>query len=268
MKRPLPDRCLRALALFLVATVLPAAAQQPVAALSACASHTPPFVMFAQEQAVGGFSYELLQGLARRMGSTLHVSKLPWARCLQEVKSGAVDLAIDAYDDAERRNSYWYSSSYHMLTPQIFYKTHSLIDTLQIKQVRDLQRFKGCGVRDYTYEHYDLEATQLDRGAGDDLRMLQKLQAGHCDYAVEELEYIIGARSFVANWLDESGLRSMRPAWARGPKLHFLVGKDRAGGPALLAQLDQAIAGAEKAGQTAALRKQYFEPPAKPAKKP
>ncbi|NVO05152.1 MAG: transporter substrate-binding domain-containing protein [Rhodoferax sp.] len=265
MKRPLPDLLLRALALCLIA--LPAGAQQSGAALSACASHTPPFVMFADEQPVGGFSYELLQALSRRMGRSLRVSALPWARCLQAVKAGDVDLAIDAYDDAERRKSYWYSSSYHTLTPQIFFKARSLIDTLQINQVRDLQRFRGCGVRDYTYEHYDLEATQLDRGAGDDLRMLQKLQAGHCDYAVEELEYIIGARSFVANWLDESGLKSMRPAWARGPQVHFLIGKGRAGGQDLLAELDQAIAGAEKAGQTAALRKQYFDPAYKPARK-
>ena len=265
MNRPLPDLLLHALGLYLLALT---AAAQPLATVSACASHTPPFVMFAQEQPVGGFSYELLQLLSRHIGSTLRVSALPWARCLQEVKSGSVDLAIDAYDDAERRKSYWYSSSYHTLTPQIFVKAHSLIDTLRINSVADLGRFKGCGVRDYTYEHYDLEASRLDRGAGDDLRMLQKLQAGHCDYAIEELEYIIGARSFVANWLDESGLTSQRPAWARGPKLHFLIGKDRVGGPALLAQLDQAISDAEKAGQTAALRKKYFDPANTPAKKP
>jgi polar amino acid transport system substrate-binding protein len=244
------------------------ATAQPLASLSACASHTPPFVLFTQDEPVGGFSYALLQGLARQMGRQLHVHKLPWARCLQEVKSGAIDLAIDAYDDAERRKVYGYSSSYHTLTPQIFYKTHALLDLKPIKGVQDLQRFKGCGVRDYTYAHYDLDAARLDRGAADDLRMLQKLRAGHCDYAVEELEYIVGARASVANWLDESGLKSQRPAWARGPQLHFLIGKERAGGEALLADIDLAIAGAEKSGQTAALRKKYFDSSAKPAQKP
>jgi polar amino acid transport system substrate-binding protein len=265
MNRPYPDLLLRAFALCLM--VLPAAAQA-LASLSACASHTPPFVLFAKDEAVGGFSYELLQSLARQMGRKLQVSKLPWARCLQEVKSGAVDLAIDAYDDAQRRKLYWYSRSYHTLTPQIFYKAHALMDLKPIKGVQDLQPFKGCGVRDYTYEHYDLDATRLDRGAGDDMRMLQKLQAGHCDYAIEELEYIIGARASLSNWPDESGLKSQRPIWARGPTLHFLVGKERFGGEALLAKIDQAITGAEKSRQTAALRKKYFESGAKPATKP
>jgi polar amino acid transport system substrate-binding protein len=267
VKSLLPYRCLRTLPLLLCLIAVAASAQQG-AALSACASHTPPFVIFAGDEPLGGFSYELLQLLARRMGSKLQLQKLPWARCLQEVKSGRVDLAIDGYDDVERRKSFWYSSAYHRLTPQIFYKRNSLLATMQINSANELERFKGCGVRDFTYEHYDLDAALLDRGAADDRRMLQKLSAGHCDYAIEEMEYIIGGRASVANWPDESELESMRPSWARGPKVHFLIGRERARGDALLYKLDQAIADAEKSGQTAALRKKYFNSAVKSAKKP
>jgi polar amino acid transport system substrate-binding protein len=242
-------------------------AAEPLAPLKACASHTPPFVLFAQTEPVGGFSFELLQSLSRQMGRKLQVGILPWARCLQYVKSGSVDLAIDAYDDAERHKYFFYSTAYHTLTPQIFYKAGSLFDSLQISAVRDLDRFRGCGVHDYTYEHYDLDATALDLGAADDAKMLLKLKAGHCDYAVEELEYILGGRSHNANWPDESGLKSMRPSWARGPRLHFLIGKSHPRGKELLAEFDQAIALAEKSGQTGALRKRYFGGGDKAAKK-
>jgi polar amino acid transport system substrate-binding protein len=269
MKKSFPHALFRVVAvlLCLVASSSHARAQD-TDRLSACASHTPPFVMFALGDPLTGFSFELLGQLASHMGRRLRVSKLPWARCLQEVKSGAIDLAIDAYDDAERRKTYFYSAPYHTLTPQLFFKANSLIETLHISKVDELSRFKGCGVHGYTYEHYDLDASTLDRGAGDDAKMLQKLKARHCDYAVEELEYIIGGRNYLANWPDESDLKSVRPAWARGPKLHFLIGKGHAEGRTLLSDLDHAIGLAEKSGQSAALRKKYFDNAAKPAKKP
>jgi ABC-type amino acid transport substrate-binding protein len=89
--------------------------------------------------------------------------------------------------------------------------------------------------------------------------MLLKLKAGHCDYAVEELEYIIGGRRSVAKWPDEADLTAMRPVWARGPKVHFLTGKSVPRAQALLAEIDQGIADAEKSGEAAALRKKYFD---------
>jgi ABC-type amino acid transport substrate-binding protein len=266
MHKPLARQRLRS-CFVLLCLLAVAGGVRAQSSLSACASHTPPFVMFAQGDPVTGFSFELLGQLAAQMGRKLRVSQLPWARCLQEVKTGTIDLAIDAYDDAERRKTYFYSTPYHTLTPQLFFKANSLFETLHISKVDELVRFKGCGVHDYTYEHYDLDASKLDRGAGDDAKMLQKVKAGHCDYAVEELEYIIGGRNFLANWPDESDLKSVRPAWARGPKLHFLIGKGHADGQALMAELDRAIAQAEKSGQTATLRKKYFDSAAKPSKK-
>jgi polar amino acid transport system substrate-binding protein len=227
--------------------------------LTGCASHTPPFMMFSQEQPSGGFSYELLQYVSTQMGRHLIVNQLPWARCLQEVKYGRIDLAIDAYDDLERHKSFHYSKSYHTLTPQLFYRANTLMDAMNIRSVDDLERFKGCGVHDYTYEHYDLDVSKMDSSAADDNRMLQKLVAGHCDYALEELEYITGGRTYVPGWLDESQLKSMRPPWAKGPKIHFLIGRANSGGEELLKKIDSAIVKAEKSGLATGLRKKYFD---------
>lgn len=233
-----------------------ASAQQ---ALTACASHTPPFLMFERGAPVAGFSYELLQWVSKQVGRELRVIEVPWTRCLNEVKAGRIDLVIDAYEDADRRKSYLYSSPYHTLTPQIFYRVASRNEMTRVTSVQDLAKYKGCGVRDFTYEHYDLDASKLDLGAADDQRMLQKLKAGYCDYAVEELEYIVGGRASTAMWPDESDLDSFRPTWARGPKVHFLTGKRNGGALALLAKVDQAIASAEKSGLSGALRKKYFD---------
>jgi ABC-type amino acid transport substrate-binding protein len=71
--------------------------------LTGCAGHTPPFIMFFDGQPVGGFSFELLTNLSKQMNVRLSVRQLPWARCLQQVRLGKIDLAIDAYEDVERR---------------------------------------------------------------------------------------------------------------------------------------------------------------------
>jgi len=241
---------------------------QAAPALKGCASHTPPFMIFKDKKAEAGFSYELFLEIARQLGRSAEVSALPWARCLQEVKAGRIDMAIDAYGDAQRRKTYWYSTPYYTLTPQVFFRSKSSFTPASAGTASTLKAYRGCGVREYTYEHYGLDANAMDRGAPDDRSMLLKLNAGHCDYAVEELEYIVGGRNYVPNWLDESELKSFRPAWAKGPQTHFLIGKERHGAENLLRQVNQAIAASDKSGLTASLAKRYLEAADKPPKKP
>jgi len=71
-----------------------------------------------------GFSFELLANLSKQMGVRLSVRQLPWARCLQQVRLGKIDLAIDAYEDVERRKVFHYSNPYYTLTPQVFYRAN------------------------------------------------------------------------------------------------------------------------------------------------
>ena len=227
--------------------------------LSGCASQTPPFVLMKAGVGSNGFSVEYFHSVARSMGRTGVIRELPWARCLREVASGTVDIAVDAYDDAERRTKYWYSSPYYTLTPQIFYRSPAPGGIVSTRSAAELAKYSGCGVHEYTYEHYGLDANQLDRGAKSDKHMLLMLLAGRCDYAVEELEYIIGARTMAAQeWPDEANLQSFRPDWAKAPQLHYLIGRKRVDGQKLMAGLNLAIAGMERSGDAKALRTKYF----------
>jgi polar amino acid transport system substrate-binding protein len=228
--------------------------------LTACAGHTPPFILFFDGQPVGGFSFELLMNLSHQMGMRLSVRQLPWARCLQQVRLGKIDLAIDAYEDAERRKVFHYSNPYYTLTPQVFYRANDPAMSPELINSRaGLMALKGCGVQGYTYDHYGIDALNMDLGAANDLKMLMKLKAGHCDYALEELEYVIGARQGAGEWMDESALQSFQPAWARGPKVHFLIGKDNATGERLLQSLNRAIGAAQFNGTLASLQKRFFD---------
>jgi len=254
------SRWRRWLFVLAVSVWLPCASAQAEKVLTACAGHTPPFIMFFDEQPVGGFSFELLTNLSKQMNVRLSVRQLPWARCLQQVRLGKIDLAIDAYEDVERRKVFHYSNPYYTLTPQVFYRANDPAVSQELMGNRAaLMALKGCGVQGYTYDHYSIDATTMDLGAANDLKMLMKLKSGHCNYALEELEYIIGARDGAGEWMDESGLLSFQPAWARGPKVHFLIGKQHAAGERLLQSVNRAIGAAQSSGLLAGLQKRYFD---------
>ena len=94
-------------------------------------------------------------------------------------------------------------------------------------------------------------------------RLLTKLKLGRCDYALEELEYVIGGRNYESAWLDETGIASFRPTWARAPSVHFLVGKSRPDGEELVGRLNAAISSNAKSGFSKALQARYFQSTAK-----
>lgn len=252
----------RAAVLWGALCTLPVAglAQSPKAPpLTGCTSESPPFLLMKNGVGVSGFSFEVFQNIAQQLGRSPEVSELPWARCLHEVKAGRIDVAIDAYDDAERRKSFHYTHAYYTLTPQIFYIGSAAKHALPVSTAQELARLKGCGVHEYTYEHYDLDASKLDLGANSDLQMLKKLKLGRCDYAVEELEYVIGGRNHDPTWLDETGIASFRPAWARAPSVHLLVGKSRPDGDDLVSRLNAAIEKGATSGLFKTLQARYFQ---------
>jgi ABC-type amino acid transport substrate-binding protein len=116
----------------------------------------------------------------------------------------------------------------------------------------------GCGVHEYTYDHYGLDAKRIDRGAKSDKQMFKMLLAGRCDYAIEELEYIIGGRKNEKDWPDESPLQSYRPEWAKAPQLHYLISRKHRDGQKLQTAINQAIERMEKSGEAKVLRSAYF----------
>lgn len=235
----------------------PTLAQTP-RQLTGCASQTPPFVMMKDGIGSSGYSVDFFNAVAKSMALTGEIRELPWARCLRDVAEGQIDVAVDAYDDAERRTKYLYSTPYYTLTPQVFFTSRAAGKGLPVKSARELAALKGCGIHEYTYEHYGLDAKLMDRGAKSDKALFLMLLAERCDYAVEELEYIIGARKHRSDWPDESTLHAYRPDWAKAPQLHYLIGRKHADATKLHSTLNLAIDRLEKSGEAYALRTAYF----------
>jgi polar amino acid transport system substrate-binding protein len=241
-------------ALFLIAE---SHAQAPTE-LTGCASHTPPFVMMKAGVGSTGYSVDYFKSVAKSLGLSGVIRELPWARCLRDVAAGSVDIAVDAYEDAGRRTQYLYSAPYYTLTPQVFFRSQSTGNGFYARSAAELAAHSGCGVHEYTYDHYGLDAKRIDRGAKSDKQMFKMLLAGRCDYAIEELEYVIGGRKSEKDWPDESPLQSYRPVWAKAPQLHYLISRKRSDGQRLQSAINLAIERMEKSGEAKVLRAAYF----------
>lgn len=67
---------------------------------------------YRDKQGMQGFSVEVLQAVAQRMGCSLEFVERPWRRTLQELTSGELILAMDAYYNEEREGFAYFSEPY------------------------------------------------------------------------------------------------------------------------------------------------------------
>lgn len=244
--------------LLLLLALLPHAAH--AARLSFCSepNEGPPWYYVDKSGALpraAGFTPDMLSAVFQRMGHEVHFRyDLPWKRCLQMVEQGEVDFAMNAYFDEDRARRLAYSKPYKLLTPQVFM---SAARPVQISHIRDLKRYRGCGMLGSSYRHYGLKEGELDQGTHSYRTLMAKLKSGRCDYVVEEREVIaaigLGGPSAL---IDDPGLRHQDIAGAKSPGLHLVSGRKQASAR-LLPQFDAEIEAFLKSGAHLPLWKKY-----------
>jgi polar amino acid transport system substrate-binding protein len=195
-----------------------------------------------------GATATLIQQILKRNHIPYQMVWYPWARCLASVRQGEVQLGMDAYYDTARARTVTYSAAYYTLTPQYFYSRRKFPHGLNIQRTSDLKKFRGCGIRGYTYTHYGLLASNLDDGALDDRQLVDKLQHDHCDYFVEELEVIQGYALLNRSLLDIPDLGHGPVPGADAPQMHFFLTKSSTISEQLLPLLNKEIERANKRG--------------------
>lgn len=213
----------------------------------------PPWAYWVRDQhgrrtnELTGYSVQLLKAVFERLGMSLTIhGEFPWSRCMQMVSTGQIDFAMDAYMDAERANVYVFSRPYRTLTPQVFFLRQSSRPPARLE---DLQALKGCGQRGWSYEHYGLSSKNLDLGIGLD-GMVRKLKAKRCDFFVEELETVYGARFTGADLLGDPAIGHVAAPWALAPKAH-LIAKAGSKAATLMPAINAGLAEAIKSGRAA-----------------
>jgi len=226
------------------------------AMLRVCLEPEPPPWSYWARDAQGnktkeltGFSVELMRKVFERAGLKIKFEgSLPWARCIRSVSWGEIDFAMEMYYTDERARTFAFSHSYNTLTPQIYF-LKSLPVTAN--KPADLKRYRGCGVRDVSYQHYGVNSKDLDLSV-DVETAVYKLKGGKCDYFLEELEELEGYRLMGKDFASDPALASAPAPWAQPPTSH-LVARRNSPAAALMPRIDLAIDQMISSGEAARL---------------
>ena len=80
----------------------------------------PPYFMVREDEVVG-IDADLVREALKRLGCSLSLTKLPWARALRELRDGRVDMLSGAYRTPEREQYAHYSNVVGLVSPNLLF---------------------------------------------------------------------------------------------------------------------------------------------------
>lgn len=143
-----------------------------------------------------GYVAELMKEAFRRVGYSIKLEYLPWARAIEEAKLCKQDVLLPEYMDEERKKDFIYSEKYPG-GPLGFYKKKDK----QIKWSGKLEELKGLKVgtvRGYVNpEDFEKDQNIIKEPATDDETNIKKLERDRLDLMIVDkfvAAYIIGTK--------------------------------------------------------------------------
>ena len=123
-----------------------------------------------------------------------------------------------------------------------------------IKSADDLKKYRGCGILGYSYAHYNIQSEQLDL-TPDYGAIYRKLNAGRCDYFLDELETFADDNDIYSKEILTNPLIVYASAsWASSPS-SYLVTRKAGPGAEVLKDFNRALKIVIKNGSAAKIWK-------------
>lgn len=174
----------------------------------------PPFRIGNPDQpeTISGIDIDLLDKIAPRLGVTYRIQRLPWARCLEFMRSGQADMITGLAHTPERAEFIRYSAiPYHTVSPAFFVQTGT---GRRIRTYRDLLPFSiGYSLKSAYFEPFDSDENLRKVGVSTETQLIRMLSLGR-------LDVIIGTNANVEHDLGVMGLRSQIERTAYQPDRH------------------------------------------------
>lgn len=156
----------------------------------------PPFRIGEPEQpeSFSGIDIELLDMLTRRLGVTYRIRRLPWARCLEFMRSGRADLITGLAHTPERAKFIRYSRiPYHTVSPAFYVRKGA---GKKIRTYADLSPFSiGYSLQSAYFEPFDSDDSLQKVGVSTETQLIRMLALGRLDVIIgtnANVEYDIG----------------------------------------------------------------------------
>lgn len=143
----------------------------------------PPYY-FGQDDALKGFSVEVLSAVAKDIGVTLQWQRMPWRRVLQQVEAGHADVITVFYKTPQRLLQYGFSAQSYLTEPVVLLCAQPCQHGFD-GQISSLGPVTIAIVRDFSYGER-IDQTQFDKVAiiESDLKLVRLLANKRLDYGL------------------------------------------------------------------------------------
>lgn len=172
---------LRALALLMLCGC--AWAQQPGQPLRVVTDYWPPFRMAGVDGQLQGLDIDLLNELEKRTGLHFEIRLQPWARALEDMRSGQADLMTGLARTAEREQYIDYlEPSYYACAPRLYGAPARAASLASYQQLQGLRI--GYVLQSVYFEPFDSDSTLLKVGVKNEEQLLQMLLRGRVELLI------------------------------------------------------------------------------------
>lgn len=200
-----------------------------------------------------GIDIDLLEKLAERLQLTYQVKRLPWARCLEFMRSGDGDLITGLAHTPERAEFILYSElPYHSVAPA-FYVAKG--DAARIKTYNDLYSVRiGYSLKSAYFEPFNSDSALKKVGVSTEHQLIRMLAGGRLDVIIGtdcNVEYDI-ARMGLKDTIEKTEYRPEK-------QIDLYVGISRKSPLAnRLDAINQVIADLIRSGEMKRMTRKYF----------
>lgn len=154
----------------------------------------PPFNYFVRDgkhktETLAGYDIEVLKHVFEDI--PYEVIALPWRRCLMSLTTGAVDAAMSASMNDQRRKDYISSAPYYYLTPGYFFLKQNKDAPREVAAAEDLWQYGAlCGLGGHNYANFGLAADKDVMRMASYEQLAETLKMGRCRFYLDRLELV------------------------------------------------------------------------------
>ena len=143
----------------------------------------PPFRIEGESEDMTGIDIDLTRLLEKRLGVTIIVTRVPWVRALQMMRSGQADLMAGLARTAEREQFIHYCEPPYSAIRPAFYKL--LRNAAQLNNYKDLRNHSIGFTRASVYfEPFDSDKELKKQSASNEEQLLKMLLGRRFDFLV------------------------------------------------------------------------------------
>ncbi|MDG1580662.1 transporter substrate-binding domain-containing protein [Pseudomonas sp. GOM6] len=199
-------------------------AQEPGQPLRVVTDYWPPFRMAGADGQLEGLDIDLLRELEKRTGLRFEIRLQPWARALEDMRSGQADLMTGLARTPEREQYIDYlEPSYYGCAPRFYgapQRAESLVSYQQLQGLRI-----GYVLQSVYFEPFDSDTSLLKVGVKNEDQLLKMLLRGR-------VELLIGTDCQVDYQLRDAQLaqRLVKLAYQPPASTSLYLGLSRAAG--------------------------------------